>query len=150
MPWLRLNSPPLGNACSCCLSGGLSPPLRCVPVIAIGVKCMSTPTFLTAFSDGHHSLFHPMFHWCQPPWMGTIMRCCWWHMCIEIHSCPPFTHHATAMARGVPRAPRKTMCMAPGHLDSQILFPERAKVQKHIKLHSCRKPAIALLNWRYG
>ena len=65
------------------------------------------------------------------PCTQNCMRCCWWHMCTQIHSCsPPFTHHATAMARGVPRAPRKTMCMAPGHLDSQILFPERAKAQK--------------------
>ena len=59
-----------------------------------------------------------------------VMGCCWWHMCTQIHSCPPFTHHATAMARGGPRAPRKTMCMAPGHLDSQMLFLEHAKVPK--------------------
>ena len=34
------------------------------------------------------------------------------------------------MARGVPRAPRETVCMALGHLDSQTWFLERAKAPK--------------------
>ena len=72
------------------------------------------------------------FVWQRQPQMGPEedMRCCFCDRWKLIHQVALWGLCANPVASWGPRAPREATCMAPWHLDSQILFPERAKAQK--------------------